>query len=145
MKSDRVHGLKGEKELSFLRKMFSKKPVQKHGSDGYLLPEYWQCIVCRAGNTKTRATYAVRVNAFRSVFGDERHFQALDPVQRSALKEFADYVADPVGGAKEPPAVAKQFEDTSGLARDRTGYGFDAVYLCDAHAGELQRAIKPTG
>ncbi len=129
--------------MSFLRGIFGKKLANKYGSDGYLLPEYWQCIVCKASNTSTKATYAVRVNAFRAVIGDDRHFQALDQTQRSALNAYVNYVADPVGGAKEPPAVAKQFEDTSGLARDRTGYGFDAVFLCDAHAGELQRVIKP--
>ena len=114
----------------------------KRGSDGYLLPDFWRCAVCRAHGVDESATVQMMDGLFRLAFAKDSCFQELDGTERAALGEFFDYHADPQGGTKEPPSVAARFEDTTGLARDYTGDGFEAVFLCDAHADEVTRAFS---
>lgn len=126
--------------MGLLDKLFGKR---KYGSDdGYLLPKYWQCIVCKAGKRKAgkRASYPVRVGVFLMIIEDKRFFQELDQTDRAAAE---DYVQFRSGLKKQRPlAATKHLEDTTGLARDWNDAGFDAVYLCDAHTGELNRALE---
>jgi len=124
-----------------VRKRLAQR-VNKYGNDGYLLPEYWQCVVCKAGKTDKRATHAVRVSVFIHAIVDERFFLDLDQTNRATVKEYISYLAHPQGALLERPPGTECLEDTSGMARDGTGWGFDAVYLCDAHAGEFKLSIE---
>ena len=128
--------------MSFLQNIFGKKQVNKRGNDGYLLPQYWQCMVCKGCNKDEQAVYAVRTMLFKMAIKDERYFQELSQTGREAVNSYFDYVSDPVGGTKEQPAGTEHLEDTAGLARDRTGMGYDAIYLCEAHMSEVRKAIQ---
>ena len=112
--------------------------------DGYLLPKYWQCIVCKVSKVKKRrfsffgarerANWAYETGMFLTLIKDERFFGDLDQTDRAAA-------ADHASGEK----TIKQLEDTTGLARKLDGWGFDAVFLCDDHWDEVKRAIDTLG
>lgn len=119
-----------------------RKPSKYSENDGYLLPEYWRCIVCKACKTDKRAAQAVRVTVFLKAIDDERFFLELDQTDRAAIKKYTSYLAHPQGALMARPPGTDHLEDTSGLAHDMTGWGFDAVYLCDAHTGELKLSIE---
>ena len=141
--------------MSFLRNLFgrkeskkqdiAKKSVKKRGSDGYLLPEYWRCIVCKGRKEDKQAAYAIRPMLFLLAIKDEGYFQELGQTEREAVKEYTQFISDPVGATKERPVGTQHLEDTAGLARDRGGMGFDAVYLCETHVGEMNTAIENLG
>jgi len=146
---------KEKKEMSFLRNLFGskqlkkqradKKPLKKRSSDGYLLPEYWRCIVCKACKEDKQAAYAVRPMIFMMAIKDDRHYQELGQTERAAIREYTQFISDPIGALKEQPTGTEHLEDTAGLARDRGGMGFDAVFLCDTHVGEMNKAIEALG
>ena len=135
--------------MGFLRNLFGKKEpkqadkkeIRKYGSDGYLLPEYWQCIICKAGKVDQKATRATFPSLFFKAIEDERFFKELDQTERAAANNYAHYISDPQGALLERPPGTEDLEDTAGLARKRDGTGFDAVYLCDAHYDEMMQAI----
>ena len=136
--------------MSFFRNLFgkkqagkqttSKKSTKKLSSDGYLLPEHWQCIICKAHLQDQQAVYAMRANIFLMTIDDNDSYLELAQEERLAAKNYAKYMTSNVGSVPKP-ANAEHFEDTSGLARDRTGMGFDAIFLCDEHAQEMHKAI----
>lgn len=115
------------------------KPSKYSEIDGYLLPEYWRCIVCKASKKDKRADSAVRVGLFAMAIEDDSCFHELSQIERKAAQIYIQYISDPLGGVKARPPGTEQFEETAGLARDRNGVGFDAVFLCNTHADEMNK------
>lgn len=121
------------------------KPSKYSETDGYLLPEYWRCIVCKASKEDKRAVSAVRVGLFVMAIEDDCCFQELSQIERKAAQIYIQYISNPLGGVKARPSDTEHFEDTSGLAHDRNGMGFESVFLCDTHASEMAKVIENLG
>lgn len=129
--------------MGVLQKIFGKK---KFDNSGYLLPEHWKCIICTGGHRKkTKATYAVRPLVFLIALKDDESFPELVTNDKSVMREYTEYISHPQSGFMKQPAGTEHLEDTSGLARDRTGMGFDAVFLCASHLEEMNKAIETSG
>jgi hypothetical protein len=108
--------------------------------DGYLLPRYWRCVACAAGGRPERACAPVRANVFLLVVENQEFMPEIATADRVAAKDHVNAVH----GALTPTGWVepeKRFERTAQFARDMGGSGFDAVYLCDRHVEQLQRAL----
>lgn len=127
--------------MGFLKNLFGKEQENKYSRDGYLLPQYWQCMICKGKSKDIQADVSVRTGLFRMAIQDEDCYQDLSENERELIIKYFNYLSDPVGG-KDQPSNTDQFEDTAGLSRDSTGDGFDAVYLCETHMKEVKKAIK---
>lgn len=108
--------------------------------DGYLLPKYWRCIACAAGGRIEQASAPVRANVFLLVVENQEVVPEIATADRVAAVNHVNAVH----GALTPTGWVepeKRFEHTAQFARDMGGSGFDAVYLCDRHVEQLQRAL----
>ncbi len=107
--------------------------------DGYLLPKYWRCLACQGSN---KATHAIRIQLFDYLIKDKTFLQSLDQTEIKSMKSYYKYCKHPQGALLECPPNTKHLEDTTGLARDMAGDGFEAVFLCEDHSDQLMNAIR---
>ena len=118
--------------------MFFKKN-KRNPEDGYLLPKYWRCLACQG---RKKAIYATRGQLFDYLIKNKKFRQSLNQTELESIKSYYKYGMHPQGALLERPPDTKHLEDTIGLARDMTGSGFDAVFLCEDHNNQLSKAIK---